>query len=219
MEIFAAVPMSELNPAPFTDPAGTWNRRFGDERYLFGTAPNSWLREHAEIWQPGQRILSVADGEGRNSVWLAARGLIVDAFDVAEIGVAKARRLATTQGVAVNFAVNDCDAFPWPQDTYDGVAAIFVQFADPATRERLFANIKRCLKPGGALVLQGYTPKQLDYKTGGPPHASHLYTMAMLRDTFADLELVELREYEAELAEGSGHRGRSALIGLVARRR
>ena len=219
MEVFAAVPMSELNPPPFADPAGTWNRRFGDEDYLFGRAPNSWLREHAEIWRPGQRILCVADGEGRNSVWLAGLGLVVDAFDVAEVGVAKARRLATTQGVAVNFAVSDCDAFPWPQDTYDGVAAIFVQFADPAMRERLFANIKRCLKPGGALVLQGYTPKQLDYKTGGPPHASHMYTQSLLRDAFADLELVELREYEAELAEGSGHRGRSALIGLVARRR
>lgn len=211
--------MSELTPPPFADPAGTWNRRFGDEAYLFGTAPNSWLREHAEIWQPGQRILSVADGEGRNSVWLAARGLIVDAFDVAEVGVAKARRLAATQGVAVNFAVSDCDAYPWPQNSYDGVAAIFVQFADAAMRERLFANINRCLKPGGTLVLQGYTPKQLDYKTGGPPHASHLYTQSLLRDSFADLELVELREYEAELAEGSGHCGRSALIGLVARRR
>ena len=219
LEILAAISMSEPTPPPFADPAGTWNRRFGDEGYLFGTAPNSWLREHAEIWQPGQRILSVADGEGRNSVWLAGLGLVVDAFDVAEVGVAKARRLATTQGVAVNFAVSDCDAFPWPQDTYDGVAAIFVQFADPAMRERLFANIKRCLKPGGALVLQGYTPKQLDYRTGGPPHASHMYTQSLLRDAFADLELVELREYEAELAEGSGHRGRSALIGLVARRR
>ena len=86
-------------------------------------------------------------------------------------------------------------------------------------RERLFENIKRCLKPGGTLVLQGYTPKQLDYKTGGPPHASHLYIKATLQSAFADLDLIELSEYEADLAEGNGHRGRSALIGLVARRR
>lgn len=98
------------------------------------------------------------------------------------------------------------------------MAAIFVQFADPAMRERLFANIVRCLKPGGTLVLQGYTPKQLDYRTGGPPLASHLYTEALLREAFADLDLIVLRAYEAELAEGSGHRGHSALIGLVARR-
>ena len=204
---------------PFDDPAGNWNKRFGAEGFLFGTEPNAWLREHAGVWKPGQRVLSVADGEGRNSVWLPRQGLLVDAFDISDVGVAKARKLAASEGVAVQFAVSDCDAYPWPRDTYDGVAAIFVQFADPALRGRLFANVERTLKPGGTLVLQGYTPKQLDYKTGGPPHASHLYTEALLRDAFADFDVIELREYEAELAEGSGHRGRSALIGMVARRR
>ena len=144
--------------------------------------------------------------------------MAVDAFDIAEVGVAKARRLAAAQGVTVNFAVADCDGYAWPRATCDGVAAIFVQFADPAMRERLFANIVRCLKPGGTLVLQGYTPKQLDYRTGGPPLASHLYTATMLREAFAEVDLLELREYEAELAEGSGHRGHSALIGMVGRR-
>ena len=211
--------MSTSPPTQFADAAETWNRRFGEEAFLFGTAPNAWLREHAEAWRPGQRVLCVADGEGRNSVWLARRGMHVDAFDIAEAGVAKARRLAAQSGVAVNFVVSDCDNYPWPQDAYDGVAAIFVQFADPAMRERLFSHMKRCLKPGGTLVLQGYSPRQLEYKTGGPPHVSHMYTESLMRGAFADLELVVLREYDAELAEGSGHCGRSALIGLVARRR
>ena len=211
--------MSASDSPPFADPAGTWNRRFAADGYLFGTAPNAWLSDHAGVWQPGQRVLCVADGEGRNSVWLASRGLHVDAFDISDVGVAKARRMAAEQGVAVDFAVSDCDTYAWPPGAYDGVAAIFVQFADPAMRARLFANIVRTLKPGGALVLQGYTPKQLEYRTGGPPHVSHLYTEAMLREAFAELDVVELREYEAELAEGSGHCGRSALIGLVARRR
>ena len=211
--------MSPAPDAPFADPAGTWNRRFAGEDFLFGTAPNDWLREHAALWQPGQRVRCVADGEGRNSVWLAQRGLQVDAFDISEVGVAKARRLADAQGARVNFAVAGCDDYVWPVAAFDGVAAIFVQFADPALRERLFGHMRRCLKPGGTLVLQGYTPRQLEYRTGGPPFESHLYTEALLREAFADLECVELREYEAELAEGSGHRGRSALIGLVARRR
>jgi SAM-dependent methyltransferase len=211
--------MVDSNPTPFADPAGTWNRRFAGQSFLFGTAPNAWLREHADRWRPGDRVLCVADGEGRNSVWLAGRGVVVDAFDIAEVGVAKARTLAAERGVAVNFAVSDCDAYVWPKAACDGVAAIFVQFADPASRESLFLNMKSCLKPGGTLVLQGYTPKQLEYKTGGPPFASHLYTETLLRKAFADLDIVELREYEAELTEGSGHRGHSALIGLVARRR
>ncbi|HWJ94252.1 MAG TPA: SAM-dependent methyltransferase, partial [Telluria sp.] len=82
---------------------------------------------------------------------------------------------------------------------------------------RMFERIRRSLKPGGVLVLQGYTAKQLEYRTGGPPHASHMYTQQMLREAFADLEIVDLREYEAEVAEGTGHKGRSALIGMVAR--
>ena len=211
--------MNHPTATPFSDPTGTWNRRFDTPDYLFGAEPNAWLREHVELWQPGQRVLCVADGEGRNSVWLAERGLTVDAFDIAQVGVDKARKLAAQRGVSVNFSVSDCDAYPWPHAAYDGVAAIFVQFADPAMRERLFMNITRCLKPGGTLVLQGYTPKQLDYKTGGPPLLSHLYTEPMLRQAFVDLEMIELRGYEAELTEGSGHRGHSALVGLIARRR
>ena len=211
--------MSSKNPGSgFTDPAGTWNQRFGADDYLFGTEPNEWLRQHARVWTAGQRVLCVADGEGRNSVWLAQRGLQVEAFDIAEVGVAKARRLAAAQGVKVDYQVTDCDSFAWREAHYDGVAAIFVQFADPALRERLFAHMQMSLKPGGTLLLQGYTPTQLDYGTGGPPLASHLYTPELLREAFAAMDIVDLREYEAELAEGTGHQGRSALIGLVARR-
>ena len=211
--------MSASTPPAFADAAQTWNKRFSTEDFIFGTEPNEWLREQAHVWQPGQRVLCVADGEGRNSVWLAAQGLRVDAFDIAEVGVAKARRLAAARGVQVNYTVTDCDSFNYESGAYDGVAAIFVQFADPAMRERLFASILRCLKPGGVLLLQGYTPKQLDYKTGGPPQASHLYTEAMLREALADFEVLALREYEAELKEGDRHTGISALIGVVARKR
>jgi SAM-dependent methyltransferase len=205
--------------SPFSAPAQTWNQRFSAPGFLFGSAPNGWLREHASVWSPGEQVLCVADGEGRNSVWLAEQGLVVEAFDIAETGVAKARDLAAQRGVTVNFAVADCDEYAWPEAGCDGVAAIFVQFADPALRERLFARMVRALRPGGHLVLQGYTPRQLEYKTGGPPLASHLYTEAMLREAFAELDILVLREYEEDLAEGSGHHGRSALIGLVARRR
>jgi SAM-dependent methyltransferase len=216
----AQMSTEKANPAgaTFDDAADHWNRRFANEGYLFGTEPNAWLREHSSCWRAGQRVLCVADGEGRNSIWLAERGLVVDAFDIAEAGVAKARRLAAERGVNANHVVASCDAYRWPAAAYAGVAAIFVQFANPAMRERMFANIVRSLEPAGVLVLQGYTPRQLEYRTGGPPIESHLYTEAMLREAFASLEIIALREYEADVAEGSGHCGRSALIGLVARR-
>jgi hypothetical protein len=202
----------------FADAAATWNKRFAAAGFLFGTDPNRWLQEHAEVWHAGQRVLCVADGEGRNSVWLAGRGLHVDAFDISEVGVRKARELAAQQGVQVNYAVADIDEVEWPEAVYDGVAAIFIQFADPQLRVRIFDGLVRCLRPGATLVLQGYTPRQLDYGTGGPPIASHLYTPELLRQAFAALEIVELREYEAQVAEGTGHLGHSALIGLVARK-
>ena len=207
-----------MTNSSFPDDANTWNKRFEGDGYVFGIEPNAYLRENAAHWRPGSRLLCVADGEGRNSVWLASQGMLVDAFDISEVGVAKARKLAATTGVSVEFSVSDCDRWSWPTETYDGVAAIFVQFADPTMRERLFANVIRSLKVGGVLVLQGYSPKQLEYKTGGPSLLSHLYTEAMLRAAFASTEILELRGYDADLNEGTRHRGKSALVGLVARR-
>jgi SAM-dependent methyltransferase len=213
--------MEPMNTDPSTacpDAAETWNRRFQGPDYLFGTEPNTWLREHVGTLPAGGRVLCVADGEGRNSVWLAQHGFQVEAFDVSPVAVAKARALAAQANVAVDHAVADVDSLDWPQDTLDGVVAIFIQFADPAMRQRLFSRMAAALRPGGVLLLQGYTPRQLAYGTGGPPVLSHLYTEALLREAFAGLDIVELRAYEAEVHEGSGHHGRSALIGLVARR-
>jgi len=211
--------MATPNSTPFPHAAQTWNNRFAKDGYAFGTEPNEWLRRHASVWKAGSRILCVADGEGRNSVWLAKQGHQVEAFDLSEVGVAKAKRLAQESQVNVNFAVAGCDDFAWRPDHYDGVAAIFVQFADPDLRARLFENMARSLKPGGTLILVGYTPKQLDYGTGGPSVRSHLYTPEILQEAFADLNIQVLDAYETELAEGDGHKGRSAVMGLVASRR
>jgi 2-polyprenyl-3-methyl-5-hydroxy-6-metoxy-1,4-benzoquinol methylase len=198
-------------------PAAVWDARYAGNEYLFGTAPNEFLRQQAGMWASGSRILCVADGEGRNSVWLAQQGMQVEAFDISAVGVEKARQLASSHGVTVQYDVADCDSWTWPTARYDGVAAIFFQFADPAMRARIFQHIRDSLKPGGILILQGYTPKQLEYKTGGPPQLDHLYTRELLTQAFAGMEILELREYEAELNEGARHIGRSALIGLVAR--
>ena len=203
----------------FDDPAGSWNQRFAADGYLFGTEPNTWLREHAGVWPAGQRVLCVADGEGRNSVWLARQGLQVDAFDISAVGVAKARRLAAQAGVPVDYAVADGDALAWPHEAYDLVAAIFIQFADPPMRARLFTNMAAALRPGGLLVLQGYTPRQLQYRSGGPQRIDHLYTEEMLCEAFAAADIVELRSYDAELREGTQHTGMAALVGMVVRKR
>jgi 2-polyprenyl-3-methyl-5-hydroxy-6-metoxy-1,4-benzoquinol methylase len=135
--------MSSSRDTNFEDAAATWNRRLAIDEFLFGSDPNHWLKRHARAWSPGGRVLCVADGEGRNSVWLARRGLTVDAFDIAEVGVAKARQLAARAGVNVNYGVAGCDDYAWPEAAFDGVAAIFIQFADPALRTRIFQRMVR----------------------------------------------------------------------------
>ncbi len=202
----------------FANPRETWDKRFSTPDYIFGTAPNVWLATHADLLKPGMRVLAVADGEGRNSVWMAQRGLMVDAFDISPVGVEKAQKLAASAGVDVNYQVCSVEDFTWKVGEYDAVVAIFIQFADPDTRATLFKRMKSALKPDGLILLQGYTPKQLDYKTGGPPNLDHLYTEPLLQDAFGDLDIVELRSYEDVLDEGSQHSGPSAIVGLVARK-
>lgn len=202
----------------FPDAAAMWDQRYAGDALLFGEAPNDYLRAQRPRLPRTGRALCVADGEGRNSVWLAQRGLSVDAFDISAVGVAKARALARRHGVTVSYAVADCDALAWPEGLYDVIAAIFVQFAEPPMRQRLFANMIRALAPGGIVVLHGYSPKQLQYRSGGPQRIDHLYSEVMLREHFAGLEILELMSYEAELREGPQHTGMAALIGMVARK-
>ena len=140
------------------------------------------------------------------------------AFDISPVAVAKARRLAGERGVRVRYDVAGVCDWAWPSAAFEVVAAIFVQFADPAMRAFLFERMIASLKPGGLVLLEGYTPQQLEHGTGGPKQVENLYTEEMLRRAFRGLEIVELRQYEAELAEGSRHAGRSALIDLVARK-
>ena len=195
-----------------------WNGRFAAPEYIFGTAPNGFLASNRHRLRAGQRALCVADGEGRNSVWLAEQGLQVSAFDISPVGVEKARRLAAERGVRVSYDVASVYDWRWPEAAFDVVAAIFVQFADPAMRSFLFERMVRSLAPGGLALVIGYTPKQHQYRTGGPKNVENLYTEPMLREAFSALEILELREYDAELAEGSQHCGPSALIDLVAKK-
>ncbi|MCF8199484.1 MAG: class I SAM-dependent methyltransferase [Sulfuritalea sp.] len=201
-----------------------WDTRYRDagEQYLFGTQPNRYLVRHAALLQQGQSVLAVADGEGRNSVWLAEQGLNVTAVEISTVAVEKARQLANQRKAMVKVVIADMMATDWPppeiQNTFDWVIGIFIQFVGPADREKQFADMKQLTRSGGRILLHGYTPKQLDYRTGGPSALENLYTETMLLQAFAGWNIEELIEYEEEVDEGAGHKGRSALIGLIARK-
>jgi SAM-dependent methyltransferase len=210
-----------MSPAFSFDPAQLerWNKRFSVDEYIFGKGPNQFLASQRGLFRPGMRALCVSDGEGRNSVWLASLGLDVTAFDFSPVGVEKARSLAREAGVRVDHRLSDIFRWEWTPGAYDVVAVIFAQFMGAAARAPLFAGMQETLAPGGLLVMQGYTPKQLQYATGGPKELENFYTADLLRESFGAMEILHLAEHEDEVDEGNAHRGMSALVDMVARRR
>lgn len=196
-----------------------WNERYDRPDYVYGTAPNAFLVSCADLLTPGSKALSVADGEGRNSAWLAAQGLDVTAFDASHVGVDKARRLAAERGVPVDHRIARIEDWAWAQNSFDVVAAIFIQFAGPQLRTVMFDGMKQTLRPGGLLLMQGYRSEQIEYGTGGPGIRENLYTRELLEETFSDFDILRLDEHDTAIEEGAGHSGMSALIDLVARKR
>jgi SAM-dependent methyltransferase len=196
-----------------------WETRFSAPEFVFGTEPNEFLRSHAHLLPPRGRALAVADGEGRNGVWLAQQGLDVLSVDFSPAAQKKARALAKDRNVPLRIECVDIIDWAWPEDEFDVVAVIFIQFANPEQRKRIFAGVRRALKPGGLLLLQGYRPEQLDYKTGGPSAVENLYTEEMLAAEFADFADLQIRSHDSMTREGTGHVGMAALIDLVGYKR
>jgi len=195
-----------------------WDERYSGDEYFYGTEPNAFVVSQHVRLKAGMKCLAVADGEGRNGVWLAQQGMDVLSVDASPVAQTKAQRLAQQRGVQMRFAQIDMLNWDGVGETFDVVVAIFIQFVGPGQRAQQFANLKRYLKPGGMLLLQGYTPRQLDYKTGGPSQVENLYTETMLREAFADMDILHLVEHDDILHEGDGHKGMSALIDLVVRK-
>ena len=194
-----------------------WNERYDTDEFIFGVEPNQYLRSVAlKYLKPGGQVLCVADGEGRNSVWLAQQGYQVDAFDLSPNAIRKAQQLAKKQAVNVSYQLSDCDSWDWSPQAYDCVVAIFIQFSGPEGRAELFERMISTLRPGGVLILQGYTPKQLEYKTGGPSQLENLYTEPLIRDLLKDLIIKEMLIADEHISEGCAHHGLSALMGVVA---
>jgi SAM-dependent methyltransferase len=195
-----------------------WEMRFRPPGYIFGKAPNAFLKSQAHRVRAGGTALAVADGEGRNGVWLAEQGLDVLAIDFSPTALDKARALAQERRVPIRTEVADITGWRWPKAAFDVVAAIFVQVVFPAERPAFFSNLKQALKPGGVLLMQGYRPEQLNYRTGGPPEVERLYTRAILQAAFGDMSELEIREHDSVLNEGTAHVGMSALIDLVGKK-
>jgi SAM-dependent methyltransferase len=193
-----------------------WDDRYSADEYLYGTEPNDFLVEQAAGISFGT-ALCLADGEGRNSVFLAGLGFEVTAVDISARGSEKTRALAAERGVEVEVITSDLAGFDLGSDRWDLIVSIFAHLP-PEVRRDLHTRLPRSLRPGGTLILEAYRPEQAERATGGPPEPSRLFDLSSLESEIAGLDFILAREIERDVSEGSGHSGAGAVVQLVGRR-
>ena len=195
-------------------PSQRWEARYGVDEYVYGTDPNDFLVEAVQGLSTGH-TLCIADGEGRNGVYLASLGHEVTSVDLTETGMAKAARLAEAKGVDLTTVVADITDYDLGEGQWDLIVSIFAHMPPPI-RRGLHGRIARALAPGGRFVLEAYTPDQVGRGTGGPPNPELTMTLAGLHDELTDMTIVEGREIVRPVIEGPGHTGDGAVVQVVA---
>lgn len=191
-----------------------WDERYAGDDYVYGTEPNDYLKAQVELFARGARVLCLAEGEGRNAVFLAEQGLDVVAVDASAVGLAKAERLAQARGVSIETQTVDLADIDLGQGQWDGIVSIFCHLP-PNVRQALHQKVFDALKPGGLLVLEAYRPEQLLFKTGGPPRAEWMMTAEQLQEELAPLQFEQLQEMDRPIHEGHGHTGLGAVVQAV----
>lgn len=191
-----------------------WNERYSAPAFAYGTEPNDFLRSVADRIPPGP-VLCLAEGQGRNAVYLASLGHEVLAVDQSPVGLQRAQELAASRGVTIATEVADLSNFEIARGKWSGIVAIFTHLP-PDLRARVFAAAVDGLAPGGAFVLEAYRPKQLEYGTGGPREVSLLMSLDALRRELAGLRIEHGVETEREIHEGEYHHGHSAVTQVLA---
>jgi SAM-dependent methyltransferase len=193
-----------------------WNKRYAGEHFVYGTEPNSFLAEHCDLLTGP--VLSLSEGEGRNAVFLASRGLDVLGVDISGVALEKAGKLAQSRGVKIRTAIADLASYEPEENHYGSVVSISAHLPG-AIRKRLYPLIERSLRPGGVIVLEAYSENQLSRNTGGPKDVDLLMTVEKIRREFPNLEPLLLREVERDVSEGEGHTGLASVIQFVGKRR
>lgn len=191
-----------------------WDERYSQSDYVYGKEPNDFLVAVSHQIPQGQ-VLCLAEGEGRNGVYLAQQGYQVTGVDASSIGLEKARKLSLERGVEIETVVADLSNYTIPANCWDGIISIFCHLPPPV-RASIHRQVVSGLRSGGVFVLEAYAPPQLELKTGGPPTAELMMDAGTLKVELAGLEFLHLAELEREIYEGKFHQGRSAVVQVVA---
>jgi SAM-dependent methyltransferase len=193
-----------------------WNQRYARDDFVYGTEPNDFVASVATRIPPGP-VLCLAEGEGRNAVFLATRGHSVTAVDQSKMALGKAQKLAAERGARIETIAADLAAYRIAPGSWAGIVSIWAHLPPPLRRS-VHAQVATGLRPGGVFVLEAYTPAQLAYDTGGPRSVELLMTAMELRDELAGLQFEIVREIERDVREGSKHTGWAAVVQVLALR-
>lgn len=191
-----------------------WDERYSEPGFAYGTEPNDFLRQMQERI-PSGRVLCLGEGEGRNAVYLAQQGYAVTAVDASSVGLNKARDLARERGVSIETAHSDLAHVDIEPGYWSGIVSVWCH-VPKLLRERLHRQVVSGLVPGGVLILEAYTPAQLQWGTGGPPTAELMMQLSDLREELAGLTFEHALELERDVHEGRYHNGHSAVVQIVA---
>lgn len=195
----------------------SWDERYRSETYYYGTEPNDFLKEVESEFPRGARILCLAEGEGRNAVFLASRGHQVTAVDGSRVGLEKLRMLAQSRDVEVECVHADLADYEIGEQKWDAIVSIWCHLPLPL-RQRVHSASVQGLKSGGLFVLEAYRPEQLEYKTGGPSVVELLMKLADLRKELSPLAMKITEEKIRDVQEGQGHHGPSAVVQILAQK-
>jgi 2-polyprenyl-3-methyl-5-hydroxy-6-metoxy-1,4-benzoquinol methylase len=194
-----------------------WDERYAETGFAYGKAPNDFLVDVERLFPRGARVLSLAEGEGRNAVWLAGQGHDVVGVDQSSVGLTKARALAAERGVAIATVLADLSTFSIDEGAWDVIVSLWAHMPPPA-RAGLHARVVAGLKPGGLFVLEAYAPGQTQRSTGGPREPERCMTAKTLREELAGLTFVRCLEGTRFVHEGRYHDGDSDVVQVLARR-
>lgn len=193
-----------------------WDKRYSEENFAYGTEPNAYFKQNINELKPGKLLLP-GEGQGRNAVYAAKLGWDVTAIDLSETAKQRALKLAEENQVELEYYVTPLEKFDFSENEYDSSALVFTHFP-PETRNIIHIQIIKSLKPGGILIIEAFSKKQIGNTSGGPKQLPMLYTLDELLNDFKETVILESYETQTELDEGTYHRGKADVIRMVVKK-
>jgi cyclopropane fatty-acyl-phospholipid synthase-like methyltransferase len=200
-----------------------WDNRYSNKEYAYGTEPNAFFKQTIDNLKIKGNLLLPAEGEGRNAVYAAKKGLTVHAFDISIEGKKKAFQLAEKENVKIDYQVGDFFEMVFTEEHFDAAALVFAHLPPPVL-SKYHKKIEALIKTNGYIILEGYSKNNLPLRManpaiGGPEKIEMLFSTESIKADFPDFEIIQLEEVEVHLTEGLYHNGVSKVIRFVGRKR